>query len=506
MDHSAEIIVVRYNQLELEKKCIDSVCKHTNLRKHKLTVVDNYQADSDLGSLWNRKIERSSKEFICLLNSDTVVEENWLDKLIETAVDRDADAVGPATNRCGVHYHLVEKVLYRKEQKVPVVSGFCLLLRRSSWERVGGFREDFPFYGSDSNLMDRLKDKFIRTDVFVHHEGRGSWEGGRRFQQEKTYAHETYVRNRDFGWSKRILLIGQPDNPVPIWSGITQGLKELRRSGLVCKYIDREHTHLCNDVLDFDPDLCLVIAAHPPSIEKWRVLLSRLSCPKGVWEGDLRNGTEREYLRGVFDRIFLCFMDSVGEYSWNEWREATGSEVSFMPCFTARTSTLLPLDIKRRCVFIGGVKNQRYHFDRQELIDALGADQFNEDIPRKRKLIEFQSGLTYRESEFCLSVSLPVSGYTSTRSFNIMSSGGLLFIRHFPEIENLLEPHEHAVVFHSRDDMVSKFQALFGSPDLERIRRAGRKLQQARHSGSWRLLNMFSNLLTGKSDFWGFAA
>ena len=136
----------------------------------------------------------------------------------------------------------------------------------------------------------------------------------------------------------------------------------------------------------------------------------------------------------------------------------------------------------------------------------LGADQFNESIPEKRKLVEFQSGFTYRESEFCLSVSLPVPGYTSTRSFNILSSGGLLFIRYFPEIERLLEPDEHAIVFRNRDDMISKFQDLSGSSDLERIRRAGRKLQQARHSGSWRLLNMFSNLLTGKSDFWGFAA
>ena len=213
MDHSAEIIIVRYNQLELEKKCIESVCAHTDLRKHKLTVVDNYQTDSDLGSLWNLQVQQSSKEFICFLNSDTVVEKGWLDKLIETAVDRDADAVGPVTNHCGIEYQLIEKASHRHEQKVLAVSGFCLLLRRSSWERVGGFREDFPFYGSDSNMIDRLKAKFIRTDVFVYHKGQGSWERGRRFQQEKAHAYETYVRNQGFDWSKRVLLIGQPDNP-----------------------------------------------------------------------------------------------------------------------------------------------------------------------------------------------------------------------------------------------------------------------------------------------------
>ena len=149
---SAEIIVITYGQPKLEQRCLDSVKKHTNLKRHTLTVFDNWELDWNLGALWNQLITASTNRYICLLNSDTEVEEGWLDKLLETAEELQADAVGPVTNKCGVGFQMQPKSQFKTDKQVETLSGFCLLLRKAAWERVKGFCEDFPFYGGKRNF------------------------------------------------------------------------------------------------------------------------------------------------------------------------------------------------------------------------------------------------------------------------------------------------------------------------------------------------------------------
>ena len=77
-----EIIVVKYNYPDIEKDCINSVIKHTNINYH-LTIYDNYPNNENIGLLWNKLINRSDAEYVCLLNSDTVVTDGWLEKMHE---------------------------------------------------------------------------------------------------------------------------------------------------------------------------------------------------------------------------------------------------------------------------------------------------------------------------------------------------------------------------------------------------------------------------------------
>ena len=502
---AAEIVVVRYNQPKLELVCLQSIKKHTNLRKHRLTVIDNYSSDSNLGWLWNRCVETTSQEFVCFLNSDTLVENGWLDKLIETAITERADAVGPILSHCGTIEQLESSNLDRDGTRdAGMLSGSCLLIRRSSWEFAGGFREDFPFYGADSNMMDRLGRKVIRKDVLVQHAGQGSWEDYRDFEAETSYAQETYLRNRDFDWSKKILLIGQPGHPVPVWTGVDQGLAELRRDGLTFKYIHRDCIDRADEAVDFDPDLCLVIASHEPSVRRWEPVLRRIKCPKGIWEGDLRTASQKTYLQGLFEHIFLCFGDSE-EYSWGDWEQQINCPVSYMPSFCAISHVLEPLNIERRCVFIGDLSEPHpSHVGRSLFMDACNAEVLNSNLQQDRTRIEKESRYTYRQSEFCLAVQAPFEGFTSTRSYNILSYGGLLFIRHFPGIEDIFNSGQHMIAFRDTSDMLEAIDTYSGSSDLEKIRRSGRKLHQAKHNGAWRLLNMFHSLLTGEKDFWGY--
>src|SRR3972149_10392362 len=96
---TTDIIIVKYNTPELEKKCIESVMKNTDVSYH-LTIFDNYPSKHNLGQLWNRLIRNSESEYICLLNSDTTVENSWLSKLLTTFnnFEKKVGCVGPSTD------------------------------------------------------------------------------------------------------------------------------------------------------------------------------------------------------------------------------------------------------------------------------------------------------------------------------------------------------------------------------------------------------------------------
>lgn len=173
------IIVVKYKSPEEEERCIESVKQFTDLTKHSLTVFDNAPENINLGKLWNQLIEASDDEVICLLNSDTEVEEGW-DRLAEFILwngqANKIGAVGPVTDNCRTK----QKGMKRAEsfEEISDLSGFCYVFKKSTWEEVGGFPEDFPFYGQET-AFNRLLQKngyklMVDRRVFVHHEGSAS--------------------------------------------------------------------------------------------------------------------------------------------------------------------------------------------------------------------------------------------------------------------------------------------------------------------------------------------
>lgn len=181
-----EIILVKYNAPQFENAAISSVMGYTR-EPHHLTVYDNYPEKHNLGQLWNRLIKRSDAEYICLLNTDTLVEEKWESKLMEVfKIYRDAGVVGPTTCPQG------SKNAQGKEPKSDhmeivdfgatypnwCLSGFCIFFPKKIWEEVGGFPEDFGFYGQEVAFIDRITEKgykqYWRKDVLVWHYGGAS--------------------------------------------------------------------------------------------------------------------------------------------------------------------------------------------------------------------------------------------------------------------------------------------------------------------------------------------
>lgn len=501
-----EIIIIRYKQPDLEDRCIESVRKYLDPEKHLLTIFDNGRRDINLGHLWNSLINASQATFVCLLNSDTVVEENWIERLIQAAEETNADALGPMTNHCGISFQVGEKFPGRKG--VRTLSGFCLLLRKRSWEESGGFREDFPFYGQESNLMHRLEKKVLVGGVRIHHEAGGSLPEERLW--ERRLGPEIYQRNLRFDWKKRLLILGSAESPFPLWRGINHGLREFRREGMKALHLsipDRLSGAFSRSVLDFNPDVTLIVSTKVKQFRNLEPLLRILPGRKGLWWNDLRSAKEAGAgeIRKWFDQIFLCWRKGWGEFDVVEWKKMTRIPIHYMP----QGSVLHPeLQRRSQCydsVFIGSTGDHRFHSGRLDLLRFLGTKLFNSADRDGRIEIENNSPRIYRESRYVIATSPKAPGYNSLRLYNILAYGGLVLLDSFPGVEDLFEDRRHLLIFKTPEEAWDIMAELRNSPEKrEEISRAGWRLQQAKHTAGYRIMNMVANLTTGDQTFWGY--
>lgn len=497
---SAEIIVVRYNQLELEERCLASVREHTNLNEHGLTVVDNYTRDKNLGALWNDLIAKSTHEFVCLLNSDTVVEAGWLQKLIACAHNTNAGAVGPMTDHCGTP----QQKGTRGDGIVDVkyLSGFCLLLRRSAWVAAKGFREDAPFYGQESNLLTRVKRKVVCQNVFIHHEAGASVKAEGRATEEREISREWWRHNADFNWKTRVAILGTPSSPFPLWKGINQAVVEFEREGMAIRHFD---STVGRDVLEvFRPDVILLVSQRWNTISQCAKLIGPIKARKGIWFNDLRDGKEAGVLHGAFKKIFLCFKDSEA-FPWKTWRDLSGGRIHYMPQGSVINTELEPLDIQGDVVFIGGLGNSVFHCGRSAVVQSLKAKVLNSIERPQRIRIEEQSRTEYRRARFSLAMSPVATAYNSIRLYNIMAYGGLALVARFPEIERLFRENEHFIGWSNLGEAREAIEAWRDRPEeCERIRKRAWRYQQAKHTVANRIQNMITNLTTEDQSFWGY--
>lgn len=495
----AEIIIVTYGQPALEAACIESVQKNTNLEKHRLTVVNNLVRDKNLGALWNELIESSTADFVCLLNSDTTVEPQWLDKMVKLAVEQEADAVGPMTDHCGVGYQVGPARGNCKE--VSQLSGFCLLLRRSAFFRAGGFREDAPFYGQESNLLLRLRKKWLCGTVFVHHEAGASVKASQRAEEERALSRYWWPRNTSFNWKNRLAILGAPESPFPLWAGINQAAREFGREGMATKHFD--YTTVTEEELrQFDPTVIIAVNQRWERIADCAKLIQPFNVPKACWFNDLRRGERAGVLKG-FDTAFLCFRDSL-RYPWSEWERNSGVKIRYMPQGSVISTELKPFFAKRDLVFVGGTRNQEFHEERRRAVSYLKAHLVNEVRREKRIIVEQNCPALYRQSRFVLSMSIDVPGYSSIRLYNVLAYGGLALTYKFPGINDMFEHGKHMLMWKT----VQEAERLMTTwklqeAECEKMRKRAWRVQQAKHTVSSRLMNMVSNMTTSDQTFWG---
>jgi len=194
-------------------RCIEGLmrCRYP----FKITIYENSLNSMNTAKIWNKLIRESTCGYVMLIDSDAIPFGDFLTPLIDV-LNRHPDAavVCPVADQTAVpdYQRIPQK---DKDEFVPGLdhgSGFCMLFRKSIFEKVGFFDEDFVFYGQDTDWMERVVDSdyniYIVPRSLVHHgtDTQGSTssmrlkeEGKFDFMLDQTYSQflwrmKSYIR------------------------------------------------------------------------------------------------------------------------------------------------------------------------------------------------------------------------------------------------------------------------------------------------------------------------
>lgn len=221
----ASIIILCCGQAELTQRCVETLVRHTRA-PYELIFVDNGSTDGTADYLeslqgipgparvvvlrnaenrgfaagCNQGLAAAQGDFLALLNNDTQATSEWLERLIALSLGSwpDIGLVGPTSNYVpapqlvdwvdGDLPHLDAYAAARRERfhrqalRVERLSGFCLLLRRAVYERIGGLDESFGlgFFEDDDYCVRAREAGFglaVALDVFIYHQGSQTIQG-----------------------------------------------------------------------------------------------------------------------------------------------------------------------------------------------------------------------------------------------------------------------------------------------------------------------------------------
>lgn len=219
---SVDVVVPVYRGLDETRACIESVLRYPQATPYRLLVLNDGSPEPELAA-WltqeagkgrfvlleneqnlgfvatvNRGMEQSSENDVVLLNSDTEVAHNWLDRLVNAAYRADNIAtVTPFSNNAticsyprfcqdnrlppGVDVPGLDALFSSTHPGVvldiPTGVGFCMYIRRAALAEIGLFSvEHFgKGYGEENDFCFRARNQgwrnVLSADTFVYHSG-----------------------------------------------------------------------------------------------------------------------------------------------------------------------------------------------------------------------------------------------------------------------------------------------------------------------------------------------
>lgn len=236
----ALIVIPAWNAWKQTRVCLEALRPTLGIRD-KVVVVDNGSSDHTRGGLagfsWVEVVRNPENrgfaaacnqgaaacdagEVIVFLNNDTVPVGKWLSELLAPFSDAEVVASGARSNFVSGP-QLVTDAAYTKTPELRAFErtwvaahsgqtraaqrlvGFCLAVRRSAFDAVGGFDEGYGVGGyEDDDLCRRLRDAggrlVIADGSYVHHEGHATFDAN----QVDWRAVEASNRQRFLGLSE----------------------------------------------------------------------------------------------------------------------------------------------------------------------------------------------------------------------------------------------------------------------------------------------------------------
>lgn len=240
--HCTSIIILNHSLRQYTQNLIESIRQYTPANNYEIIVIDNGSTDDSLEYLQcqndiklianqdnkgfpkgcNQGMTVANGDEILLLNNDTIVTTNWLTNLRQALYSAPhIGAVSPVTNACSnmqqipVPYqntlsHAAMAEMQRFAQNYNISSplkwykwmtlvGYCMLLKREVYEKIGDMDEVFsPGNYEDDDYSLRIRragyELLLCQDTFIHHFGSSTF--GTITEQERASYNQINRHNK----------------------------------------------------------------------------------------------------------------------------------------------------------------------------------------------------------------------------------------------------------------------------------------------------------------------
>ncbi|MBJ6362727.1 glycosyltransferase family 2 protein [Paenibacillus sp. GCM10012307] len=206
------IVILTHNQLAMTIGCLESIRRHTP-EEHEIIIIDNGSTDGTPGYArlqpdvilhenkenlgfakgCNQGVELATGDNVLFLNNDTIMTKDWLKNMLQALYSSEhIGMVGPVTNYSSGHQRI--PVTYTdlagldafskshieahagSKLSVRRLVGFCLLVKRTVLDEIGGFDERFGLgnYEDDDLCLRAIRQGYglyVAMDSFIHHYG-----------------------------------------------------------------------------------------------------------------------------------------------------------------------------------------------------------------------------------------------------------------------------------------------------------------------------------------------
>ena len=123
----------------------------------------NYNQFANIGA-WH-----GNNPYICIANNDLIFTENWFDEILKANYPICSPICPNDKRQQDITENEIGDIVGRN------LSGWCFVIERKLWERIGGFDEDFSFWCADNSLVEQLKGinilPMLVPKSIVHHLG-----------------------------------------------------------------------------------------------------------------------------------------------------------------------------------------------------------------------------------------------------------------------------------------------------------------------------------------------
>lgn len=260
------IIIISYNTCDITDDCLESIYSAQWRSDFEVIVVDNASCDGSVSMIRekypqvrliansenrlfscanNQGAEIACGEYMLLLNSDTIIKDDNLQRMVDffDTLPDDVICIGPKViNRdgslqsfgwalpslserfcmCFKIYRIVPFVAHfvpglpvypDRIREVGWVVGACMMIRAGLYRKVGGLNERIEFYGEEQEFGYRTRKRFgLRTiyypDASVIHLGGASTKNGIGISKTEEDSLRRYakIQQETVGYTRAILM------------------------------------------------------------------------------------------------------------------------------------------------------------------------------------------------------------------------------------------------------------------------------------------------------------